>query len=264
MADKYYEITEITSTKLLEKYLEKHDKDLTSYEWLLVTKNPGFNLKLAEKYSETIDWDWMSVMVEMNVPFIEKFLGMVDLYSISKFQPLSYSFIMDNKDILSMEKVIENPHVMKLDQYSKIKEVYQKMRLDKKYIEIWAENMRSTRFLKPSPKILEERVKEFYDYIEATKKREEEAARLKELGITEEEDIIEFQVKEAEKAPELPNKEEKPKVKRTRKPKEEKVILPDFDKMSKAELQEYVKARGIRVYYHDTIAVLKEKALQKI
>ena len=60
------------------------------------------------------------------------------------------------------------------------------------------------------------------------------------------------------------HKEEKPKVKRTRKPKEEKVILPDFDKMSKAELQEYVKARGIRVYYHDTIAVLKEKALQKI
>jgi hypothetical protein len=260
--DKYYEIQDISTAKALEKFAETHEKELTSYEWFLITKNSAFNLKIAEKYSESVDWDWISVMMEMNVAFIEKFIGLVDLYSISKFQPITFKFINDNKDILSMEKVIENPHVMKLDQYNKVKELYEQMRLDKKYVDVWIENMKKTRMLHPSEKILVNRVQEFYGHIERVKQQEEEAVRLKELGITKEEDIIAFQVKEKEIKAKIV--EEKPKVKRTRKPKEEKIVIPDFNKMSKAELQEYVKTKGIRVYYHDTIAILKEKAIQKI
>ena len=54
---------------------------------------------------------------------------------------------------------------MKLDQYSKIREIYEKMRLDEKYVEVWVKNLRSRGMIRPSEKILEARVKEFYNYI---------------------------------------------------------------------------------------------------
>lgn len=156
--DRIYEINKITRVKDLEKFITKHENHLTRYEWFLISDNKALNVNLIEKYSETIDWEWISIFRKLPVRFMETNLGYVNIYCISRYQNLTYNFIKKYKDTLSMDQVIKNNNVMKLPEFLEIRSWYEKMKNKKKYQKVWEENKNNMTVFK-SRKLRQQNIK---------------------------------------------------------------------------------------------------------
>jgi len=139
-------IREIKTNKELESFIKENGTDLGEFNWHLITKSPGFSIKLASIYSDYIDWSWLCTFNDLSEDIIEGNLGYINWYSVSSFQNISYSFIKKYKDLLSMDKVIRNERVVKMKEYDKIYKIYESMKNDKKYQKVWENNLNNSLF----------------------------------------------------------------------------------------------------------------------
>jgi hypothetical protein len=195
--DLKFEIEEIKNAKELENFINKNGTNLGELNWHMITKSPAFSVKMIDKYSDHLDWQWLCTFYDLNESILEKYTGMIDWYSVSSFQNLSLKFIKKYKDMLSMDKVIRNDRIIKSIDYMKIYDIYNKLKDDKHYQEIWHNNLMSNSLFRP-------------------------------LNTA------------------VPAK---------KKPKAAKKII----KLSKNAMKKILKKRGVRVLYHDTLDILREK-----
>jgi hypothetical protein len=145
-----HEIRELKNARDLDSFIEKNGTNLGEFNWHLITKSPAFNMKMVDKYADHLDWQWLTTFSELSENLIEKYIGYVDWYSVSTFQKLNYNFIKKYKDLLSMDKVVSNEHVIKDKDHLKIIALYDKIKDDPKYQKIWADNLDKNSIFKPS------------------------------------------------------------------------------------------------------------------
>jgi hypothetical protein len=143
------EIREIKNAKELESFINKNGTDLGELNWHMITKSSGFSLKMINKYSDHLDWQWLCTFYDLTEEVMDEYSGYLDWYSVSSFQKLSFNFIKKYKDVLSMDKVIRNDYVIKMNEHEKIYAMYQKMNQDKKYQDIWKSNLQKNSLFRP-------------------------------------------------------------------------------------------------------------------
>jgi len=148
------QINEIKSKEGLLKYIKDYHKQLNEFEWFLITKSQYFTFDIAEKYSEYVDWEWICSTISLSEKIIKSNMGYVNWYAISAFQDLSWKFINDFKDKLSINNLINNEILRGKPYYSKIVKLYEKTKDDPEYQNIWKINLNNSMFKSSKKTIL--------------------------------------------------------------------------------------------------------------
>lgn len=150
--ERYYEIESITNKKDLLKYIKINEKVLTSFDWLVITKLSCFSLDLIEKYEEYVDWIWICSSYMLSEKQIKNNLAYVDWYGISAFQDLSWEFIDEFKDQLSIDVLLLNENLRSKPYFTSIEALYQETKKLTKYRKTWKKNLNNSMF-RPTKKL---------------------------------------------------------------------------------------------------------------
>lgn len=221
----------------IENNLEKYD----NMDWLAVRKSSGFTLDIAEKYSEFMDWGALAVFYDLPEDFIKRNIDKLDIFGICTFQNLSYNFIIKNINILNLDAIMNNEKISK-EIKNKLNPEYLKRLKDPKEVERWER-------IQLKNKEFSGLLRKKYDRID----HPEKYAKPKKKKVNNNDKIEKKKINNN-------NKIEKKKVNR----KQSKVKKElDLDTLNKKQLKEIAEKMGIRVYYHDTIPILKEKIKKK-
>jgi len=231
--EKDYELQEdITTVKELERFITRNKDEMDSYQWFLVTKNSAFNLKVAESHSEYVDWEWISTFYDLSESFMTHHFDKLNMYCISRFQSMSFKFISDHKEELSIDQILFNNKIRMLKDFLKIQTLYDELSKDDKYKRIWNTNQKNSKLFCPPLVSNSSSMKTFKEFKEVV-------------------------------AEEIPKEIIVEKPRRTCK--KEKVIPKiDIESMNKTQLREFLISKEIKVLYHDTMDILKEKASKVI
>jgi len=204
--DFYWDIVEIKNTKEFINFIETNKEEMKRYDWLLITKKEFMTDEIMEKYSERVDWEYYCTFKKnLSETFLEKNIGVINWYAISRFQNLSIKFIKKYEDRLSFDKLLINDNIRKTKALDETLKMYQERAADPEYLQIWEENFKNSMFSKIFKKGIKAAPKEIIDPLK--------------FRYTDE------------------------------------MLI----RMNKKELKEVLHERNIRVYYHDTLDVLKNK-----
>jgi hypothetical protein len=146
----YWDIKDIHNAKQLVEYVSKRSGKLSAYEWLLISSSPYLNKDAIDKYNNNLDWDWICTSYKLDDKTMEKNIDYLDWYAVSCFQNLSFSFIKRNKELLSMDEVVNNEYVKKISEFPEVLKMYNKMKSDDKYVRKWKENFVKNKTFSPS------------------------------------------------------------------------------------------------------------------
>lgn len=225
MTELEFDMMQATTLKELKRIIEDNYDKMTNSDWYRLIKSPGWSNQLIDTYSEKLQWDSLCVFKTLTVDILERYIDKLDWYAVSCFQPLTVDFINKYVHKLSLNRLIYNEKIGK-DAQSLARKLYAQYD-DPPHHKVWDINL--SKCIVICPKNFKGK---FTDYDENTPLPGEE------------------------KVGKTPAKKS---VKKEKSKKEVKPIKIDYSTLSKAELKEILAKRNVRVYYHDTLAILREK-----
>ena len=221
MSSLEYKIATISNIKELEKFIEKNISLLDKSDWYHISKCPGWNNSLLDKYPDDLPWSSICTFKQLSCDIMDRHSDKLDWYSVSAFQQLSEEFIRKYVHRLSLNKLESNERIGR-DLAPLIKELYTKYD-DPSHHKVWDMNLKNSKNF--CPKGFTGR---YTDYNEKTNLPWDTEICRRPPGRTKN-----------------PCIGRKPKI--------------DYDTLSKAELKNILSKRNVRVYYHDTLTILREK-----
>ena len=82
----------------IEQMSEESLKQLSDYDWRLISRVENLSLEFIDKYADFVIWSEISLHQELPEYFIEKFADKVNWIFISQYQKLSEEFIEKFQD----------------------------------------------------------------------------------------------------------------------------------------------------------------------
>lgn len=222
-----WDIRSIRSSGELKKYLERNSSKLDAYDWIHVTRHTNFTNDLIEMYPDKISWSFLCTFSNLSVEIMDKYSEKLEWYSISAFQVLTKGFIEKYQHKLSLPKVLKNEKTP-----SHLRGFIQELieiNDDPSHHKRWDQNLRDAKVF--CPKDFKGHYK---DYNDKTL-----------MAGTDEWALVQSRKRKTKVVKKVV--EEKPKVE------------TDYSSLSKAQLKEILKERNVRVYYHDTLDILRKK-----
>jgi len=214
--------------------MDKYKGTLTPSIWAAIFRSKYFSQKIYKDFESLIPWEHIALFQEVPEEYIERYIDRFDYYEISCFYPLSAGFIKKHYHLLSLDRLANNEKLEK-GAHDLAVRLYAKFKDSPEFHKRWDTNLReSTAFC---PRNFRGR---YGDYTVETPYPEYKPLSLKK--------------KEPKKQNIIQTTPAQPK-KRTPKPE-------DYLGKTKAELKAILTKRNVRVYYHDTLDILRAKCAE--